>query len=347
MKDFIKPNDMKRIAIAVLAVAAIASCTKNYVNPLESDTLEITFQTVVCPQTKALEPGQVEYAGDAFHSTAFYLDNTKNWAANSEDAVVYLRDKIIGSGNPKKWAAATPYYWPKGGKLTFMSYALLDQTNQYVDATSFVTADKTGLTVSAFNVNTYKDHDLLVAAIASDKTANENVYLTNGVPTLFGHKLCKLAINAQTDAAYSTKTFNIKSITINNLQSVGTYTMDEKGLESWGSYGTPAEVTFFTGSAEINNDDDDSTKTPITAAQSVYLPQDFQDTETITIVYTITTGSFVENVSVTKKLSEVFTSGEWEMNKVYNLDLKFGLETILWDPAQTDWEDGSDGSISL
>ena len=340
---------MRKVLFATFVIAAIASCTKNDVTPVENESLEIKFQTVVGPQTKTLGSGQVEYAGDAFYSTAFYLDKAKNWAANSGEAVVYLQDKIIGSGDPKTWAATTSYYWPKSGKLTFMSYALLDKSDSYVDATSFVTAAKTGLTVSNFNVNTYVDHDLLVATIASDKTANEEVYLTKGVPTLFGHKLCKLEIKPHTNAAYSTKEFRITSITINNLQSVGTYTMTAAGVESWDSYGTPDNVTFFTGSVEINNDADNSTKTTITAAQSVYLPQDFQDTETITVNYTIKTGSFVENVSVTKKLSEVFTSGtgKWEMNKIYNLDLTFGLETILWDPAQTNWANGTNGSMSL
>ena len=341
---------MKKVLFATFVIAAIASCTKNDVIPVENDSLEIKFQTVVGPQTKALDPAtQTEYAGDAFYSKAFYLDKEKNWATNSGAAVVYLEDKIIGSGDPKKWAATTPYYWPKSGKLTFMSYAILNSSNVYLDATSTaVTADETnGVTVSGFNVNTYKDCDLLVAAIAPDKTANEDIYLTNGVPTLFGHKLCKLVINAQTNTEYSTKEFHITSITINDLQSVGTYQMSPAGAESWSGYSTPADVTFFNGSVEINNDADNTTKTPITAAQSVYIPQDFQDTETITVNYTITTGSFVENVSVTKKLSEVFTAGFWERNKIYNLDLTFSLNTILWDPAQTEWTNGTGGSMSL
>lgn len=338
---------MKKVLFATFVIAAIASCTKNDVIPVENDSLEIKFQTVVGPQTKALGSGQVAYAGDAFYSTAFYLEKAKEWATDSDDAVVYLNDKIIGSsGTPKTWAAATSYYWPKSGKLTFMSYAILNSSNVYLNETSTaVTADNTdGVTVPGFNVNTtYKDCDLLVAAIASDKTANEDIYLTNGVPTLFGHKLCKLAINAQTDTEYSTKEFNITSITINDLHSVGTYNMNPAGVESW-SADTPDDVIFFNGPVEIN-----TTKTPITAAQSVYIPQDFQDTETITVNYTITntTGvSFVENVSVTKKLSEIFTAG-WQMNTIYTLDLTFSLNTILWDPAQTDWTNGTNGSMAL
>lgn len=339
---------MKKFFFATLAIVAIASCTKNEVLPVIDEPQEITFQTVVGPQTKA---GQVEYAGNAFYSTAFFLADGKTWAANSTDAAQYLADKIVGSsGTPKVWKAATTYYWPKGGKLTFMSYALLDASNKYVDATpTVVTAANTGVTIEDFDVNgTYKNHDLLVAAIASDKNANENIYLTQGVPTLFGHKLCKLVITAQTDMSYTTKEFAIKSITLNDLDNVGTYTMTANGTESWGTPSGDGDVTYFTGTAEVNNDADNTTFTTIEAAQSVYLPQDFQDTETITINYTIKTGSVVENVSVTKKLSEVFGPGvTWEMNKIYNINLTFGLTEILWDPAQTDWTDGTDGSVSL
>ena len=341
---------MKKIVFAVLAVAAIASCTKNEVLPMNDRSQEITFQTIGGPQTKALGAGQVEYQGNAFYSTAFFLAKGKTWAANSEDAEVYLADKIIGSGTPKEWKATTSYYWPKGGKLTFMSYALLDASSDYVDATSsIVSAAKTGLTISSFDVNgTYKNHDLLVAAIASDKDANENVYLTEGVPTLFGHKLCKLTITAQTNALYSDKTFAITGITLNKLNHIGTYTMAANGTESWGTPSGDGNVSYFSGSVTVNNDADDSSVTEVSALQSVYLPQDFQDAETITISYTITTGSVIENVSVTKKLSEVFGAGaKWEMNKIYNIKLTFGLQEILWDPAQTDWTDGSDGSVSL
>jgi hypothetical protein len=341
---------MKKIVFAVLAVAAIASCTKNEVLPVNEESQEITFRTIVGPQTKELGTGQVEYQGNAFYSTAFFLAKGKTWAANSEDAVEYLKDKIIGSGTPKKWKATTSYYWPKGGKLTFMSYALLDASNVYVDATSsIVAAAKTGLTISSFDVNgTYKNHDLLVAAIASDKDANENVYLTEGVPTLFGHKLCKLTITAQTNALYSGKTFTITGITLNKLNHIGTYTMAANGTESWGTPSGNGNVSYFSGSVTVNNDADNLTVTTIDALQSVFLPQEFEDAETITINYTIKTGSVIENVSVTKKLSEVFGAGaKWEMNKIYNINLTFGLQEILWDPAQTDWTDGSDGSVSL
>lgn len=341
---------MKKFFFATLAIVVIASCTKNEVLPVIDEPQEITFQTVVGPQTKALGAGQVKYAGDAFYSTAFFLADDKTWAANSTDAAQYLADKIVGSGDPKVWKAATTYYWPKGGKLTFMSYALLDASDKYVEATpSVVTATKAGVSISDFDVNdTYKNHDLLVAAIASDKNANENIYLTKGVPTLFGHKLCKLVITAQTDQLYSSKTFTITGITLNDLNHIGTYTMAANGTESWGTPSGDEDVAYFTGTAEVNNDADDTSITTISAAQSVYLPQDFQEAETITINYTITTGSFVENVSVTKKLSEVFGAGvTWEMNKIYNINLTFGLTEILWDPAQTDWTDGTDGSVSL
>lgn len=340
---------MKKIVFAVLAVAAIASCTKNEVLPVNEESQEITFQTIVGPQTKALDTGQSEYQGDAFYSTAFFLAKGKTWAADTLEAKMYLADKIIGSsGTPKKWKAATSYYWPKGGKLTFMSYALLNASSEYVDATSFVSAANTGLTISSFNVNTYKNHDLLVAAIASDKDANEKVYLTDGVPTLFGHKLCKLAITAQTNALYSGKTFVITGITLKKLNHIGTYTMAANGTESWGTPSGDDDVSYFSGSVTVNNDADDSSVTEVSALQSVYLPQDFQDAETITINYTIKTGSVTENVSVNKKLSEVFGAGAtWEMNKIYNINLTFGLQEILWDPAQTDWTDGSDGSVSL
>ena len=63
---------MKKIFLAVLAVAAIASCAKNEVVKVE-DNNQITFQAVVGPNTKAMINGATYGTGaPSFGTVAFY-----------------------------------------------------------------------------------------------------------------------------------------------------------------------------------------------------------------------------------------------------------------------------------
>lgn len=339
---------MKRFFLAALAIAAIASCTKNEVNEV-TDNNQITFQTVVGPQTKALDPDtQVAFStSNKFYAYAFFLPQGNTWAANHATSEAYIASSLIGH-NGTAWKHATnTYFWPKQGSLTF--FAWTDNTPAPAvngSTTAILCAHDTGIQVLDYSVTDNPNKDLMVAAIAADKTKNENTYLTDGVPTLFSHVLSNVVFKVTTDKDYGTSAaLALKSITLKNVYVDGDYTQGSPAANAtvWNGYAntgnlpvyTPATATAVTYSATP------AALTPDTDDYYIVMPQTFDNaTPVIEVVYTITTNytgtPVVETVTEEKALNSIYTGG-WVPGKKYELTITLTLDEILWDPAVVKW----------
>ena len=316
----------KHIFYIAAACVALASCVKNEVRVNAPDQ-EITFQTV---STKA---GEAFDKGHKFYSYAYFLEKGKKWdTANdlSTDAKAYIKNAKIYYDNKRGnyWAAADTYYWPKQGSLTF--FAWTDDTadpSVAGDEASVSCEPTTGITITNYSVKENKNKDILVAEIAKDKEANETNTGTweKGVPTVFRHALAKVEFKVNKKQAYPNVTFKVKSITLNNVSTKGTFTQGSP-TESWGwsdldtpnnnnnndltvfSSATGVEVKKTAGPGLAEFDALDS------GDYSIVLPQTFNnDTPTLTIVYEIITNytgtEVTETVTETKHLNTIYTSG--------------------------------------
>ena len=180
-----KMKEMKRfgkIAIWSLCFATLTlSCTK--VEQSEPTQAQICYNVVQYTQTKAAG----EYPTNVpFVSSAFYLENGKTWAANHSEAKAYIEDATI-SFNGTLWRdESRSYYWPYSGKLNFFSYSPAEiKSNTTVDC-------NTGITITDWDVNANQNVDIMVADVQTEQTANQNVGLYTGVPTIFRHKLSQI-----------------------------------------------------------------------------------------------------------------------------------------------------------
>lgn len=185
---------MKKHLFILAAAAALAACSKTEVIPAgEGVETEITY--TVAPIVKA-ETTPTFDRGWNFKSTAFYLENAKNWTTNSGDAIKYIGTdsdngvEISWNTTDQLWRNSTQkYYWPKAGKLTFFAWtnvtasAFSDDgkgTGKYKAPTytfgtyvSGVTVDNTdGVKVTNYDVVSNKNVDLLVADIKADQIKN-------------------------------------------------------------------------------------------------------------------------------------------------------------------------------
>lgn len=353
--------------LAAAALLTLAACSKNEVRPASSDPQEITFQTVVGPQTKALSSTQSSFGGDKFKSYAWFLPQGKTWAQNSADAEAYISDAEISSNskdaNGKKiWKDANhTYYWPKQGSLTFFSWTLLEPATTNPAPAAFDKASVTctatkGIEVKDYDVSVNKNYDLMVADIAADKTKNENTYETDGVPTLFHHVLSNLAFKVKTNKAYTAnEKFAMKSITLKNVMTKGNYTQGSATAKSpedvWSAWSETKEMQLAnnTDAVEFTNDGQDN-NIAITD-YSIVLPQKFTDENPkIEIVYEITTNytgtAVTETVTVERPLKDIYKDN-WVAGKKYTLTITIGLDEIRWDPAVENWESIDGGTITL
>lgn len=337
---------MKKYFFILAAAAALAACAKNEVTPvLSNENAEIAYN--VAPKTKALGVNQEEFAtGNVFASWAFYLPKDQTWAANSATSQPYIVNSTISHLNGIWKDQTKSYYWPKdGGSLTFLAYSLNKGNLTLAGEHSEFTCDNAGGVQGHIELMDNKNTDFLVAEIAADKTANENQYVFNGVPTLFKHKLSRVACTVKKAADYADKKFELKEI---NFLNVATY----------GSYGQLPTEKFTAGTATndqvyTNAVQEITTTAAAVAAEDVviYMPQTFADaTAKIQVKYTVTTtveGSTPVVEDCVKEISIKDNFAEWAMGKKYTFNITFALDEITWDPAVEKWEDATAADVTI
>ena len=343
----------KHIFYVAAACAALASCVKNEVRVNAPDQ-EITFQTV---STKA---GAAFNKGYHFISYAYFLEKGKKWdtADLLKEAKAYIDNANIYYHTASRyWAAADTYYWPKQGSLTFFAWTDDTADPKVVGTGATVScAPNTGIKIENYSVKDNPNKDILVAEIAKDKRQNESVTESgrdwdNGVPTVFRHALANVEFKVNKKEAYSNVTFKVKSITLNNVSTKGTFTQGSPA-ESWGwsDQTEPDNLSVFTGDEAVTTTATklDPNTTPGKTDYFIVLPQNFDDTPTLTIEYEIitTSTSFTETVIDTKKLKDIYPNG-WESKTKYVLKITLGLNEIYWDPSIVDWDNGTVNGIEI
>ena len=346
---------MKKYFFILAAAAALAACAKNEVTPVGSnENTEIAYN--VAPKTKALDPDKQENfaEGNVFASWAYYLPKGKTWADNYDANATngktkpqpYIVKSEISHQDDNTWKETDKsYYWPKdGGSLTFLAYSLNKGDLNLAGTDSHFNCTNTHGINGAIDLAANKNTDFLVADIAADKTANENQYVFNGVPTLFKHKLSRVACTVKKAADYADKKFELEEI---NFLNVATY----------GSYGQLPTEKFTAGTA--TNDQvytkavqEITTTAAAVAAEDVviYMPQTFADaTAKIQVKYTVTTtvgtGTVVEKCVKEFSIKDKFA--EWAMGKKYTFNITFALDEITWDPAVEKWEDATAAGVTI
>lgn len=207
---------MLKLIIPAILVLTLGCCTKIVQQSGPTDNTEISYQ-VISGRTKALEkyPTTVPFV-----SSAWYLPQGKKWDANKADAQLYISSAVIGYDHATNvFKAATPYYWPKKGSLTFMAYSL-DKTNSpaYSPETGKIRITKDGVVVTDWATNgSDKKIDLMVADIVKDKSANGTSYGMVGVPIVFRHILSKVAVTAFIEEGESGKEIYLNEIIFRNV----------------------------------------------------------------------------------------------------------------------------------
>lgn len=205
-----KKNMYRRLPILAFFALSLTCCTKNEQHGGWVDHAEIRYQ-VISGRTKA--PLEAYPTTVPFVSSAWYLPQGKKWAANKADAQLYISSAVISYDSATKvFKAATPYYWPKKGSLTFMAYSPSSKSDKIQ-----ITKDK-GVEVTGWATNgSDKKIDLMVADIVKDKSANGTSYGMVGVPIVFRHILSKVAVTAFIEKAETGKEIYLNRIIFRNV----------------------------------------------------------------------------------------------------------------------------------
>lgn len=355
---------MKRIFLAVLAIAAIASCTKNEVTP--SDPQEITYQAVVGKATKALVETTAYPTTETFGTVAYL---------NTSPAQVYIPASEVSYYDANKyWSTATAYYWPVNGNLTFYSYSPF-----YYSETPGTPIDvlhtATTLLFNNYNVGEHQATDLMVADVQKNLTAN-NMQITGwvkGVKTIFHHKLSQVVNiifktvdtqNPEDVVDYANghdgtlgneyvagdQQYVINSVKFKNLYFTGDYLYDattDPVTESWTPEGSvTTETTWMSTPTNISSGTLETKKTG-SENYLLVLPQTFTDTgsgdASICVNYSIktyidATNYSTEIIETEIPLYNIHTGNKWDMNKKISYEIKMSKHRIYWAPSVEAWD---------
>lgn len=335
---------MKKIFFSLLAIAALASCTKTEAT-YEPASDEIKINPVTALATKANVFGAID---DVYYPKAENFDVYAYWAneaagAEFTDATTYLGGdaavEFINKG--AFWGGATTYYWPKNGSLRFAAYSPSSLDMAHVLATDTYTL--TGFTQAG---TTDKTIDVLVAPTSKSYTAQT---AAENVSVVFEHACAWITIKVKSTEE-AAGAFTLGDVVINTVKNQGNLTAvmaGENKAMTWKLANATADYTISVdettvGTAAAVIDD--------VANGTVVLPQ---EPTTITVNYTqnaLEGTPALENQKVTVDLAldaKVSEQNFWEAGKHYTYTLIFDLDEILINPSVEDWTDVDAGEITV
>ena len=325
---------MKKIFIALAAVAALAACSK-VENTYDDVQKEISFAPVAKNITKSMVTTTTFPTTESFNVWAWYKQlpaatTIANWqAANEIDNQWYIVEKPFVNKDETTWKGQTSYYWPKLGSLLFAGYypTEIEENVEYVfDAENnkmvFTEIPQTWVADYEEGEEDYTE-DIMYFNMTASSTAS------GPVAVVFKHALSWITVNVL--KSEDSPKIVIDEIKFTEVNPKGTGTVNGAAVISWETTGTAAETVVDTN-VELA---ETATKLP----EPLFIPQEMAGDLVITYtVYSSETEKFTE--TYTAALSTLKDNLDtWEPAKHYIYTIEIGTSEILIAPTVEDWTD--------
>ena len=334
---------MKKLFLSLLAVAALASCSKTESAYVDQDQ-EIKLAPVASIATKA---NVLQAIDGTTYPTAENFDVYAYWKNEQAgltfvDGTPYLKGENSGVEFTNKgayWGGTTTYYWPKNGSLRFAAYS-----PSSINMTHDLKYDTYSVKGYVQPSNTAETWDLMVAPTSESYTAET---AAENVSVVFEHALSWITLKVKAKDAEAAKAFDIKKVTINDVITTAdleaVMTGEDKGFNWTLSTTEPtANYQVYAGSQSVTKD---ATVIESTSNGTLVIPQ---ATTTVTVEYTQNALDGTPELAGQKVEAALVLDADntpWEPGKHYTYPLIFGLDEILINPSVEDWEEVEVGDI--
>lgn len=345
-------KDMKKIIISMMAVAALASCTKSEVQYEPAG--EIGFAPFTEGATKAAIDDVNYPTGLNMYVFAATTDNTEgtaNFINKGEFTFKQAADgKNLWGGTPSS------YYWPNVKKLYF---AGVSKSGNVASAT----------TAMNFNTNKLSITGYEPGAGSANKGSNDLMWFSKtaeygkGTPYVhvdMSHACSWITVKVYGDAVTAgTTPWKVTNITINGLTTkgdvvLGATTTDDNGSPNaaWtlSNVDTDKNKTFvvFNGSTSLKTT---ATALETTANNTIVIPQTATNMD-ITYQYTSPAGATISetaNVSLALDKSATPPTGanDWEAGYHYTYTVKITASEILIQPDAKTWTETTAPEVAI
>lgn len=351
----------KTLFAAALASVALAGCVKNETEITPNADSPITFAAPLVSSITRVYNGEITnpYPEDEkfvvfakLYKTTDYTQWRKGeWYMGSDEGGIVVHHE---EGDIKGWVPDVNYYWPKNGSLTFYAYSPSDY-----DSWKPLISDGQMKSSEVTIPNTTNTHnvDLLYSELAKNKIANDNTNGNNvtpptpgtvgsteynGVELKFKHALSSIKFKVKLSRDYENAEIVLKSIVLKNVSSKGNFSWNinsETATPQWGLPSEPLEYTLVSGSTQIISTEIADVDN---AASMILLPQRLTSV-VASVTYTIKDGAgqtreFTTDINLGTLTHGSQDNAEWILGKRYIYTITFSLQTIIFDPTVSDWD---------
>ena len=339
---------MKKLLIAIAAIALFVSCSKSDI--AYNEPAEIAITPVQKNMTKSVVPGQTFPANESFNVFAWYNQvaagtSAESW--NKSTDTEYIKESPFVQRDATTWGGQTPYYWPKLGSLLFAGY-------YPTSIASAVTADVNIMTINDIEQRWVErsgtDEDIMYF-----NTTNIS-YAAGPVSVTFKHALSWLTVRlsrANDGIAVNNgyPKIVVNEVKFTNVVKKGTGTVTGQETIAWTPSTVKSDITVNLTSTD-----------PFTSVQKVELnnqikilqeplviPQVFTDDMELVVNYSVYSSEneyFTE--TYTQKLkgmassdkdvnNQAITIDKWDPAKHYIYNITIGIAEILIKPEVDSW----------
>lgn len=366
---------MKKILYFAAATAMLVSCAENekLTNVLldNEEPTVIGFNTISEKATRANAESL-----ETYHNTfAVWSTKKSNNDVNAAPEIVFNGDSIkdiitfqAGVMNPNNWTYNPYRYWDKQATYSFVAVApnssiiRFDSPENVADnAGTFITSDSTGYTLVGTNLQTNpsdseikigftgadgKDTDLMT----SGKITRNGASAVEDVNLNFKHILAKLNISIGKDAIFDNVKVLIRDVKVTGLDDNGTYfEATSNNNSAWSSSLKDADYKLSWEKAEgfelpkTVTEGDNQVVQYKYFIESLIMPQTIeQETEKLTIDYTIVSGTNRENYNYVLSLNDSLGNKVFENfmeSNNYTIKLTIKPNVIMFDASTDSWTD--------
>lgn len=331
----------KRLLISILALAAaLTSCVKvEYDMPAAAPSYSINdlsdqkigFNTVLySQQTKAAGTTPLP-DGSSFRTFGFYTGAYDWGKLNSSTMVSYIMGAKV-SKIDGEWHTENDYYWPKTGKLSFISYAPADAELRFT-----TTGGLPNLVADDYKNN---GTDLLIA-FSENKTLSNS---QNGVDVSFRHALSQVNLQFKAKALEANGLkfdITVTDVSISNVYKNANFEWSGDTQETSWTYPNSPQAVSFRPSTGVTLAADNFKS----LGGQIIIPQQTSGISlnvTFTLVTKNSSGTTLDSADITCGDIPLNTNDitAWEVNHNYTYNIiinPLSDQTITFEATVGDW----------
>lgn len=342
---------MKKIFISLLAVAALAACTKSEV--ALDDPAEITFAPAAKNVTKAALTGTYPEE-QKLGVYANYSNDAPSANAEVANYTTAFLNNVLFSHNGSAWGAGES--WPSNGSLIFAGYTIPESGTVSSSYEYDFTSDK--LTVKDYIQSTVPAESFDLGWFNRTSASYNYRNTTNAVPVTISHALAWVEFQVKGEGTtIGANPWKINTMTINKVANTGSAVCIGAGAgkANWTPGTANQSIIVFSGEQPLTGtaalcETANTDVLVIPQTPTKVLTDETLDVEksvaTLTVSYTYNSPAG-EEMPLQTTTVPLLVDGGWKSGYKYTYTLTFKASEILIAPVYDTWDNGTNGNVEV